>query len=451
MRQSWHFSPDYDSRSSEVLETALSQVAAYKAWQDFDPGREYPIDMRYAAMPAFTKEDIRRYFPQGLMPGKRDISRGLANGEIEFVNTSGTIDDKVTNIWNQKWWDASERASWKLNSHASQVATGNHREAILASPLNVGFPSDSVELPMEKRRLARFLYLNEKTDPLSWSAGHMDRMIKELGVFQPVVLEAKPSLLSKLCRYIAASKKTVFQPELIVLTYEYPANFHYRQVRKVFNGPIVSSYGTTETGYVFMQCEEGKFHQNSEFCRVDFQPLKPEHGGPGLGRILVTTFDNSWYYIVHFDVGDLVRLDESGECACGRDSGLIVSAIEGRVANATFTCSGRLVSLRELDGVLSVLEGVDEYRLEQLAEGIYHLYLVSRRPDKDRLAEEASDILKGLYGQDARVSVIFKDAISPESSGKYSLAKTLFPVDIEPYLDESYVTNPGPGRRQKII
>jgi hypothetical protein len=107
----------------------------------------------------------------------------------------------------------------------------------------------------------------------------------------------------------------------------------------------------------------------------------------------------------------------------------------------TLTCSGRLVSLRELDKALSVLEGIDEYRLEQPGEGVYHLYLVSQRRDKDRLSEQASEILKGLYGRDAEVSVSYQDAIPPEGSGKYSLAKTLFPVEIEHYLDESYVTD----------
>jgi phenylacetate-CoA ligase len=441
MPQDWKFSADYYSRSLDVLETALGEVAAYRSWRAFDLGPEYPVDRRYAAMPALTKQDVRQHFPQGLLPNDSNFKRGLANREIAFVKTSGTIDSSVTNIWNQKWWDASERASWKLNSYANKIATGSHPEAILSNPLNVGFISDTVELPMGKRRLARFLYLNEKTDPLSWTSEYMDRMIRELEIFKPVVLEANPSLLAKLCRYIATTKKTVFQPQLIVFTYEYPSAFHYRQIRRVFDVPIASSYGTTETGYVFMQCEEGKFHQNSEFCRVDFHPLKLEHGGPRLGRILVTTFNNPWYYIVRFDVGDLVRIDERGKCPCGRDSGLILEAIEGRLTNVTLTCSGRLVSLRELDKALSVLEGIDEYRLEQPGEGVYHLYLVSQRRDKDRLSEQASEILKGLHGRDAEVSVSYQDAIPPEGSGKYSLAKTLFPVEIEHYLDESYVTD----------
>jgi phenylacetate-CoA ligase len=434
MPQGWKFFPDYYRRSQDVLEKALSEVAAYKSWQAFDPGPGHPVDARYAAMPAFTKKDIRQHFPQGLLPASQDISRGLASGEIEFVQTSGTLDDRVTNIWNQKWWDASERASWKLNSHASQLAAANNREAILSNPLNVGFISDNAELTMEKRRLSRFLYLNEKTDPLKWSAELMDRMVTELGIFKPVVFEANPSLLAKLCRYIVSKGKTVFQPELIVLTYEYPTNFHYRQIRQVFNAPIASSYGTTETGYVFMQCEAGKFHQNCEFCRVDFQPLKPEHGGPLLGRILVTTFNNPWYYLVRFNVGDLVRLEESGRCPCGRDSGMILSAVEGRVASVTLTGNGRLVSLRELDNVLSVLEGIDEYRLYQAATDTYELHLVSQRTDKDKLAKEATALLQKLYGSKAKVSIIYEAFISPEVSGKYLVSRAAFPIEIEKYL-----------------
>ena len=440
MRFNWEFPLRYYRQSLDILETSLNQVTAYQTWQTYDPGQEYPIDMRYAAMPAFTKIDIRDNFPDGLVPVGRDVRHALESGEIGLASTSGSSDISVTNVWNQEWWDASERASWKLNSYASKLATGNHPEAILANPLNVGFVSDNLNLPMEKRRISRFLFLNEKTDPTKWPSELMDRMISELEIFKPVVLEANPSFLAKLCRYIADRKRKVFQPGLIVYTYEYPTQLHYKQVRRVFDVPMASSYGSTETGYVFMQCEEGKFHQNSESCRVDFQPLKSEHGGPSVGRILVTAFNNSWYYMLRFDVRDLVRVDEEGKCSCGRNSGLILSAIEGRVMSLTLTCDGRLVTLRELDDTLSVLDGVDEYRLEQVSERVYDLHLVSRRPDKSRLTEEASEILKELYGKEATVSVIYEAALSPEDSGKYSIAKALFPIDIENYLDERYVT-----------
>jgi phenylacetate-coenzyme A ligase PaaK-like adenylate-forming protein len=437
----WKFSQDYHARSLKALDTALARVAVYNSWRSLDPGAGYPVDSRFAAMPALTKKDIREHFPKGILPRDRDISRGLAGGEIELVDSSGAVDDKITNIWNQSWWDASEKSSWKLNSHIDKIATGDHREAILANPRNVGFISDNIDLPMEKRRLSRFLYLNEKTDPLSWSPAHMDRMIEELNTFQPAVLEANPSYLARLCRYIAAHSKKVFQPGIIVFTYEYPANLHYRQIRRVFPVPTASSYGTTETGYVFMQCGEGKYHQNSEFCRVDFQPLKPDHGGPLAGRILVTPFQNPWSYIVRFDVGDLVCLEESGKCPCGVSSGLILSSINGRKANVTLSCAGRLVTLFELDNAVSALEDVDEYKLIQIDAGTYELHLASERPDKQRLSAEAKQILKKLYGESANVSVVHESAIAPESSGKYLISRALFPIELEDYLEPRYIGN----------
>jgi hypothetical protein len=179
----WNYSAAYYDRSLVTLETALNQIPGYRSWRAFDPGPSYPVDARYAAMPALTKKDIREHMPQGFIPGDRDMKAGLESGEISLVNTSGSIDVSVTNIWNQKWWDASEKASWKLNSHANRLATGNHPEAILANSLNVGFLSDEADLPMEKRRLSRFLYLNEKSNPVKWSAALMDRMIAELATF----------------------------------------------------------------------------------------------------------------------------------------------------------------------------------------------------------------------------------------------------------------------------
>jgi Tannase-like family of unknown function (DUF6351) len=159
------FSPEYHERSRNILEKALKELSAYKSWQAFDQGPRYPIDTRYAAMPALTKKEIRDHFPDGFVPPGKDIKQGLESGEIGFVKTSGTSDVSVTNIWNQKWWDESERLSWKLNSHSARQATGTHNEAILANPLNVGFISNDADLAVGKRRLVRFLYLNEKTDP----------------------------------------------------------------------------------------------------------------------------------------------------------------------------------------------------------------------------------------------------------------------------------------------
>ena len=107
--------------------------------------------------------------------------------------------------------------------------------------------------------------------------------------------------------------------------------------------------------------------------------------------------------------------------------------------NVTFTCSGRVVTLRELDKALSFLDGVDEYQLFQITDGAYRLHLVSQRMDKGKMSEEAKKILNEVYGIEAKISVVFQTTIAPEISGKYSLAQNIFPIEIENLLDERYV------------
>ena len=425
------FPESYYMESQILLETALASVPGYHIWRKDDPDTKQNIDLRFAAMPILTKEDLRAHFPEGFLYPGRDLAAGLASKDIEFVKTSGTSGEQVTNIWHQKWWNNSEVASWKLNNNAYAAATGIPREAILASPLSVGYISDRGDLPMEKRLLDRFLFLNDLADPLAWTDSYMDRMIDEINTFKPVRFEANPSLLSKLCRYIAQSHRSVFQPSLIVITYELMSRLHLKHIRAVFDSPVVSSYGTTETGYVFMECEAGKFHQNIDFCRVDFQPLKKEHGGPLIGRILVTVFQNPWTAIIRFNVGDLVRIDENQSCSCGRKHGLILSSIEGRTMNLTFTTAGFAVTQRMADEAISGINDLEEYKFVQTGTKTYDLIVVcndSLFPDIDF---KAQPILKQVYGQDATIIVKQIDAVAPEVSGKYRIIASELEIDEE--------------------
>lgn len=414
---------------------ALNRVAAYDSWRLLDPGPDCPVDVRFASLPALSKKDIREHFPAGMLPPGLDIQRGLADREIELVDTSGTTEEKITNIWNQKWWDSSEISSWRFNAHFDGISYELHREAILANPRNTGIISDELDLPMDKRRLARFLYLNEKTDPTTWSKGLMSRMVDELEAFRPEVLEANPSLLARLCRFIGDGSLPVYQPDVIVLTYEYTTGIEHRQIKQIFSSPMISSYGTTETGYVFTECEAGRLHQNADFCRVDFEPFKREYGGPLLGRILVTPFNNPWCYFIRFDAGDLVTVEESGKCPCGRNSGIILSSINGRKANLTLTVEGRPVTLHELDGSIGRIGGIEQYKLIQKDYRTYEVHLVSRAHEKRRLAREAEEVMRGLYGPGAEIKTIFDDDFPPELSGKSLISRAMFPIDLNDYLE----------------
>ena len=420
---------DYERRSLETLETALSHTPIYQSWKLLDPGPGYAVDLRYHSLPVLTKEELRVHFPYGVVPRGLDLDAALARGEVSFVRTSGTADEALENIWNQPWWNASERASWKLNSIAARVATGLHPEAILASALSVGPRSENGPIPRERRTLGRFLFLNEFGTTAEWPEGHERRLLQELADYQPAVFEANPSLLARLARFAWTTGMRVYQPPLITLTYEFPSVLQLRAIRRVFRSPIASSYGSTEAGYVFMECEHGRLHQNFEFCRVDFAPF-PNRGSnhAGVGRIFCTTFGNKWFPLVRFDIGDLVRL-ASGPCPCGRNFGMTLSAIEGRLKSLCIAEDGRLVTHREIDDALARVDDLQQYRLLQETLKTVRLDVIGEDGQGKRVARDAAEMLHGLFGRGVNITVSEVSELLPEKSGKFLLAKCDFPLD----------------------
>lgn len=364
---------------------------------------------------------MRATFPTGLIPAGRDVARGLAAGDIEYVDTSGTTTEQVTNVWHQAWWNASEAASWKLNTHTAHL-THHHRAAELTSARNVGVLSAD-DLPLGRRTLGTLLFLNEKASVLEWHERHYVRMLDELRAFAPAMLEANPALLARLAWWAADRGVEPYQPEVVLFTYELPSAAQLQAIRRVFRSPLCSSYGATELGYVFMQCEHGKLHQNVESCRVDFEPLRPEHGGPVIGRVLVTTFDNPWVSVLRFDPGDLVRVDPTQTCPCGRTEGLILEAVLGRVANATFAVDGRLVTTRDVDEALGAVAGVRDHVLCETDPGRYHVDLVVA-PGTPGVEAACAAALRRLYGAAAVVDVAARPELEPTASGKYRRTRT---------------------------
>jgi phenylacetate-coenzyme A ligase PaaK-like adenylate-forming protein len=436
MKPSPLFSADYNKLSAAALETALHHVAAYKNWQALDSGSSAPIDQRFRAMPTISKKDLREHTWRNFIPADMDIDAALKAGTVRLVPTSGTMSEQVMNVWYQPWWDAAEAASWHYNSFTAALDLGKHREAILTSPLNTGVVAEKGLLTLEERSRGRFLYLNEKINPSLWNDQLLERMIWELEIFQPVVLEANPSYLAQVARFAYRHHLRVFQPPVIIFTYENPGILARKQIRRVFRSPLVSSHGSTEAGYVFMECEQGKLHQVSDCCRIDLELLRPEYGYPYVGRLLLTTLTNPWRSLIRFDVGDLVQIDPSGLCPCGRHDGYICKEFAGRTADLTYTTDHYPITTARVESIINKLEFVADYQVFQ-QENIYHVHIVLEEAadPSHTLAEEIIGSLLPLYGKSAVIKVHFVPEIAAELSGKYRRTRS----DIEPDYDRLFV------------
>ena len=325
-------SESYSARCASTLERALTKVPFYRDLKSVDPGSSVPLMQRLAALPVLTKRDLRANVPRGFMDDTHACAGGFASGDVEIVTTSGTGGDRTSVVWHQPWWDRSEREAARLHSVLDRAFSAPHKEAVLTTPVCEGNLCHVGDVPMEERTVGNLLFLNQALDPASWDEASILRMAREMELFKAEVLEADPAYLALFSQAATRAGLALHQPACIVLTYEFPSRVHYRAIARAFPGvPIISSYGSTETGHVFTQCDQGSFHQNTATCHVDIQPLRSDRGDARIGRILVSTLDNHWFTLLRFDVGDLARVC-TAPCACGRTDGLVPGCNRGTAA-----------------------------------------------------------------------------------------------------------------------
>ncbi len=412
---------EYWGRCNRALEVALDATPFYAAWRALDPGRGAPVSRRFAALPALTKADIRAHFPRGFVPAGTDFESELASGRVSYVSTSGSTADQVTLFWSQDWWNRSEQASWGLNALLRRIADGTHREAVLASPLCVGPWRPGETLSVEERTVGRLLFLNQTVNPANWHASDLRRMLDELAAFRPDVLEADPFYLSALAAFALDHALPAYQPSVITLTYSFPAKVFMNVIRQVFSAPLVSSYGSTETGYVFMECEQGRLHQNTASCHVDFVPLNTHPSGTQLGRLLVTPFGHPVQSLLRFDIGDLAEMCLEQPCPCGRRDGLTLERIAGRASDVTVTRDGSRVTVADIDAILAAEPHVRGFQLDQSEAGELHVRLGLAPKAGSDVIRAVERSLAGLYGFPVVAEAV--TALEHEPSGKVRLAR----------------------------
>ena len=415
---------DYEYSCNYLLDHALCHVPFYREhWRKYDLDPQGSADARYARMPILTKADMRSCFPYGLVSEELDAEQGLKDNRIEYTFTSGTSGEKVINLWNQEWWHASEMASWKLNPVLSRLSYPP-RQATLASSLNVGISCEE-NLPMDHRIMGNLLYLNEKANIICWNDYHLERMARELNEYRPAVLEANPSLLARACRYWISKDIHVFSPDVITFTYELPSQVSLKFIRQVFDCPLVSSYGTTETGFVMETDEHGRYVQNTEECRIDYLPMNEKYGIPDIGRIVVSTFHNPWSVIVRFDVGDLVRIHH-GES----HRGFIADRIEGRTSNSTFAADGTLVTTAMTDDAMAEIDNLTDYDVTQADQDTYRVNITVLKQEEAAL-KKTEMIMKHLYGEHGIYEIKAVKDLLPGPAGKYRRTHAEFDFELE--------------------
>ena len=265
---------------------------------------------------------------------------------------------------------------------------------------------------------------------------YMPRYAEVLARHRPAFIEAFPSALYPLARWLAANPLHEFTTGVrgVMLFSENVYGFQMRMFRSVFRCPVLKHYGHSERVLMAasMPDDERYFFWPQygwfELLDGDDQPITQ----PGvLGHVVGTSFDNKVMPLVRYRTGDLAVLGAGvhpalpGYIAC--------EGIEGRLQEFVVCRDQRLISVTTLGAAhFEELELADAIQYEQREPGAIVLRIMTPRAPAPEAVRRIEQAVKEKTQGGCEVSVMCVERIDRTPRGKRRML--IQHLDISGYL-----------------
>ncbi len=408
-------------RLAEVLPHCLREVPLYRHSAD-EPWTAEPASALawLRRLPLITKQDIRRDFPRNFLGANADLERLLEQNLIELEHTSGTSEERMPLLLPRGWWAEQELRALGLNPVAGEVLAREPgaRRVTINSPVCSGDICYTGTPSRDERIVGTALFLSLSRYPFLWTETELARMAAEAIEWQPRFLDVDPVYGVVFARYCERHGVRLPSLRFIISSYEFLSVAHRRILRRVFGVPVLDLYGSTETGHLLMEDQDGQMRPSLHTALLEALHTDSQ----GISELAVTTLTNPFMPLLRYRIGDLVELQEHPYATR--------YAVHGRAADAFHAPSGRRVTTRQVDQCFEGLEGFAHYQLIEQADSGWRLRYVPDGSGPDAATkDELQQRLTRLLEMESPLGWQPTDMLVPESSGKFKLG---YPIRIRP-------------------
>jgi phenylacetate-CoA ligase len=362
---------------------------------------------RLSDLPRISKQELRDHSPEGFLPRRFSLAQLAGDGVIEEESTSGTSGASVRVVFGRTWWAEQEALALRLNPTIQAIldADPDARRAVFTTPGCSGVSCFARWLNVEQRTLGSTLYVNQERIPFSLTEAKLAKMADETAAWAPTFLDVDPVHGMWFALHCERHGRRFPSLRFILTSYEYASVAHRRIMERVFGVPVVNLYGSTETGHLLIETDDGASRPSERTATLELV----DRDARGVGQLLVTTRTNPYLPLLRYAIGDHAERT---------DGGFIV---HGRVRDALRRADGSVATTRQVDALFADLEDIAHYQVRQDAEGGLELFLMPTRPgdELDASAALLRPRLQELLGREpnVRTGVL----IAPEDSGKFRL------------------------------
>ena len=352
-------------------------------------------------LPLVTKADVRR-------GGRAFVAETFPSRSLVQIHTGGTTGTPLAIHCNRATLQRNYAFFARLR-HWARVPPGA-RVAVFAGRTFIR--PDQSKPPYWRRNLAaNALMMSSYFLSPQTVGGYIER----LRAFRPVMIDAYPSSVEFVARWILKRGLRDIRPTAVITSSETLLPAAREVVQQAFGCPVFDYYGGGEMGAFISQCEAGSYHVNPEFGIVEVlkDDGRPAAAGES-GQIVATGFINPVMPLIRYATGD-GAIQGGASCTCGRAFPAL-ERIEGRLDDVLVTPEGRRIG--RLDPIFKSVSSIQEARIVQDGRDHVRLEVV---PDAGFTAGEQAILLQELarrLGPSMRIDVARVTAIPRAPSGK---------------------------------
>ena len=406
---------------NKLLHHAYANVPYYR--KIFDEKGLKPKDIQdfndLQLLPYLTKEDVRNNF-NDLM------AKNLPKSMFQYVSTSGSTGIPLQFYEEKEVTGSREMAfHWRMRSWIGYSFTD--KCAVLRG--NVVEKSERNKRawweydPVDKLLILSLYDMTEE---------NLFKYVKKLNEFQPKFIQAYPSGITILARFMREHDIELIYPiKAILCGSENLYSSQREMLEETFKCRVFSWYGLTEKAVLAGECEKSTYYHIfpeygvTELIRSDGSLVNHEGG---VGEIVGTGFNNYAVPFIRYKTGYLAVYTQR-KCSCGRNYQLI-EKVEGRLQEFIVAEDDHLIPLGDMQ-IFFVFDNVKQFQFYQDKEGEVVFKIVK----KDTYTEEdTSHILRSLYdrmGDSVKVYIEFVDKIPRTDRGKYRFLIQKLSVNFE--------------------
>jgi phenylacetate-CoA ligase len=282
-------------------------------------------------LPIITKEDIKKYYPNGI------ISSKINKKNLLEISTSGTTGKKLA-----IYQDMYDVVQWFFNHirvlREHEINWRKDRLTIIADlaphTIENGFIIRGLLGNLNTSFFRNMQWLNTNNKP--------DELIKEINHFKPDFLGGYPGMLGHLALLKDQGFGKKIKPKVIASTGGVLDKNLRKLIEEIFNAPVFELYGTTETGTIAFQCKYDHYHVMSDLVHLEVLKDGKQVDTKEPGKLIITKLYGNGTTIIRYNaINDIISpLYEKPDCDMIGD---LIYRVYGRDDLALYFSNGRIL------------------------------------------------------------------------------------------------------------